>query len=68
VVSELVRIRMEFQQTEAQLTREIIKSLAPKGIKGIESVTEEWGSVLLKVHHEEENELMDSLLYACSGI
>lgn len=30
---------MEFQKTEADLTKEIFKILAPKGTKGIEHLT-----------------------------
>jgi hypothetical protein len=41
---------------------------APKGVKGIEALTEEWGQVLLKVHQEDQPGLMDSLFFACSNL
>ena len=59
---------MHHQKSEPELTREIIRMLAPKGVKGIETLTKDWGQILLKVHHQDQQELMDSLFFACTKV
>jgi len=42
--------------------------LKPQGVKGIETMTDQWGTVLYNVHHEDEQELISSLYYACTKL
>lgn len=37
-------------------------------MKGIESFTKVWGSILNKVHHEDQQDIINSLYYACTNI